>query len=104
MKFKKDPKKHIYRYTDQDLIEVFKVLGNTYRTSILFVIEKYPKITLDQINQLVGGDIKNISAHVKRMSVVQLIHKKYLNNFVQHTLTDKGKTALKAIRLFDIHK
>ena len=100
MKLKKDTKRHIQRFGDYETTNAFKMMGNDYRMNILLVLRDHPGLTLDQINQQVGGDIKNIHSHTKKLFNAGLIHKRYQGNAVQHTLSGYGKVALKAFSLF----
>ncbi len=100
MKFKKDLRKHIHRFDTYDIVQAFKIMGNQYRMNILLALEKQSNITLDQINGLVGGEFKNISAHTKKLFEAGLIEKKYIGVAVQHKLSEYGKVAVKVFRIF----
>ena len=100
MKLIKNKKKHIRRLEKLEIINAFKVMGNTYRMNMLLVLKNKPGLTLDQINGLVGGEFKNISIHMKKLSTAGLVNKKYKGVYVQHTLTEYGKRAVISFELF----
>tara|TARA_B100001179_G_C18558264_1_gene389257 strand:+ start:376 stop:696 length:321 start_codon:yes stop_codon:yes gene_type:complete len=100
MKFKKDRKLHIRRLDKVETIHAFKMMGNEYRMNMLLLLKEHPHLTLDQINEHVGGDFKNISTHMKKLSTAGLVDKKYLGNYVQHTLTEYGKRSVQCYNLF----
>jgi len=100
MRANKDLKKHIHRFDDYDIIEAFKALGNKYRLAIILELKRRPDITLEQINQHVGGEFKNISFHTRKLFIAGLVSKKYKGMFIEHKLTEYGKIAIKAYELF----
>ena len=84
-----------------DWVDIFRALGNRYRLKIFLAVSKNPGITLDQINQIVGGEFRNISAHTKKLMHTGLIEKGYKGTYVQHQLTPLGKKVAKIVkRLF----
>ena len=100
MKLNKDQKKHIHRFNQYDTVQAFKVMGNLYRINILLLLDKKPGLTLDQINGVVGGEFKNISAHSSKLSNAGLIQKKYKGAAVLHTLSEYGRIAVSAYKSF----
>ena len=75
----------------RELADVFKALGNHYRVRILIAIFENPFITLDQINERVGGEFANISVHTKKLESVGFVKKRYVKRYVQHYLSEDGK-------------
>ena len=85
----------------RDVLEIeniFKGLANHYRIKILVFVYRDPGITLDQITELVKGQFKTISSHVKRLVLSGLVSKKYKGKFVQHYPTQLGKDLVKVIK------
>ncbi len=64
--------------------------ANHFRAHILFILLKNPGINLDQLNEQVGGDFKNISFHTRKLHDMGLIYKKNKGPFVQHFLSNEG--------------
>ncbi len=100
MKFKKDKKLYIRRLNKIEVIHAFKIMGNEYRMNMLLVLGKYSGLNLDQLNQYVGGEFKNISIHMKKLAEAGLVYKKYKGTSVQHFLTEYGKRSVVAFELF----
>ncbi len=99
-KIKRDEKEAKTRKVFKNLKEIesiFKALSSHYRIKILVSIYKNKNITLDQINEIVGGDFKNISAHTKKLENFGLVNKKYFSTQVQHQLTADGVHFVKII-------
>ena len=100
-RIKKDNEFRDPRLSLIEVQEIFKMMGNHYRLKILIELGKQKNLTLDQINQSVGGDFANISAHTKKMQKAGLIKKKYQDVHVLHTLTLNGRRALQALDKFN---
>lgn len=100
MKFKKDKKLHIRRLEKIEIVHAFKSMGNQYRMNMLLTLGIKKDLTLDQINQTVGGEFKNISAHMKKLTAAGLVDKKYEGNYVKHSLTQYGERAVHSYNLF----
>jgi DNA-binding MarR family transcriptional regulator len=98
---KKDKQHEDPKISFSELQNIFKLMGNHFRLSFLVVLGKHKKLTLDQINGLIGGSFANISAHSRKLHQAGLIKKEHRNNFVLHSLTLNGKRALKALDLFN---
>ncbi len=80
-------------------LEIFRAMSNSYRIKILIAVYQNPSISVDQINQIVGGDFKNISAHTKKLYQANLLYKDYKqNNFVLHRLSPNGKKMIKFLK------
>jgi DNA-binding MarR family transcriptional regulator len=91
-----DPKKELI-----EIQQMFKMMGNDYRMRIMILLGQQDNLSLDQINEFVGGDFPNISSHTKKLESAGLLSKKYKNRFVLHSLTQNGKRALKALDQFN---
>ncbi len=95
---RKPTNKNGERVSLEDWVTVFRALGNGYRLRILLAVFQDPGITLDQINQAVGGDFRNISAHTKKLVHADLIQKRYQGKHVTHTISPRGKTILSFLK------
>ena len=100
MKLIKDKKKHLRTLEGDDLVYALKMLGNKYRLNMLVLLSTNPGLTLDQINEKVGGDFKNISMHMTKLSKSGLVYKNHKGKYVLHSLTRYGTVAVKSFRLF----
>src|SRR3989338_11633408 len=70
------------------------------RLDILFALGKVDGLTLDDIASQVGGNIKTISEHTRRLSHACLLNKAYRGRAVAHTLSPYGRRFLEFIKTF----
>lgn len=77
-----------------------KGISNHYRIGILLAIDKYKKLTLDQIIEITNANPKTIGEHTRRLSSAGLVYKNYKGKFVEHTLSPYGKLFVKFLNSF----
>jgi len=70
----------------------FKGIANYRRIEILTLIASRNGISLEDIAETVGGNMKTIAEHTRRLVHAGLINKKYTGRTVTHTLSPYGKT------------
>ena len=93
-----------YLLPKRSLLEIQKItkgIANHTRIQVVNVLQQQPGLTLDQITELLNGNFKTISGHIKRLSEAGLVWKKYNGNFVQHTLTEEGKKCAQFLKSFN---
>ena len=86
--------------TSRQLERHMKGLANHWRLDILFALGKVDGLTLDDIANQVGGNIKTISEHTRRLSHAGLLNKAYRGRAVAHTLSPYGRRFLEFIKTF----
>ena len=86
--------------TSKQLERHMKGLANHWRLDILFVLGQTEGLTLDDIANQVGGNIKTISEHTRRLAHAGLLNKTYQGREVAHTLSPYGRRFLKFIKTF----
>jgi len=86
--------------TSRQLERHMKGLANHWRLDILFALGKVDGLTLDDIASQVGGNIKTISEHTRRLSHAGLLNKAYRGRAVAHTLSPYGRRFLEFIKTF----
>jgi len=69
---------------------ILKGGANHFRAHILITLLKQPGMTLEQINEKVGGDFKNISFHAAKLYTFDLVYKKRNGYHTQHYLSNEG--------------
>lgn len=69
----------------------FKGAANHWRIEIIFLIQKNPKIKLDDITNLLNCNVKTIAEHVRKLTHAGLVNKKYRGREVEHTLSPYGE-------------
>lgn len=77
--------------TEKQLERHFKGMANHRRISILLLVLKSPDITLDLIAEKLGGNMKTISEHTRRLVQAGLINKEYMGRKVKHKVSPYGK-------------
>ena len=86
--------------TSKQLERHMKGLANHWRLDILFALGQAEGLTLDNIANQVGGNIKTISEHTRRLAHAGLLNKTYQGREVAHTLSPYGHRFLKFIKTF----
>jgi len=83
------------------LVKIVKGFANETRLDIMFLLEKRPHLSVENISELLDIDYKNASAHLNKLSVGGIISKKYQGNSVFHSLTNRGKSILQFVRIIE---
>jgi len=78
----------------------FKGVSNYNRINILVLVRNSKKITLEEISEKLGGDIKNISQHTQRLVSAGLLDKKHNGRLVEHTLSPYGEEIVQFMKKF----
>ncbi|TSC93938.1 MAG: hypothetical protein CEN91_61 [Candidatus Berkelbacteria bacterium Licking1014_85] len=78
----------------------FKGVANHWRIAILWEIEKYPEINVEDIANNLNANFKTISEHIRRLALSGLVDKKYKGKFVIHKLSPYGKRFIKFTKTF----
>ena len=86
--------------TAKQLERHFKGVSNHWRIAILLLIARRDGISVDEIAETLGGNIKTISVHIQKLSQSGLVNKKYQGKLVKHSLSPYGKKFIKFINSF----
>jgi len=78
----------------------FKGAANYRRLEILLLVAKNKGITLEGIVEGLGGNVKTISEHTRRLVQAGLINKNNQGRMVVHSLSPYGKLFRKFIETF----
>ena len=78
----------------------FKGAANHWRILLLLRIEKHPNSSVEELSEILEGNIKTISEHTRRLAQAGLITKTYHGRSVQHTLSPYGQRFCAFIRTF----
>ncbi len=87
--------------TNRVLERIIKGFANHRRIEILVLLDKEPELSLQEISEKVKSDFKNISAHITKMYTAGLLMKRNEGHIVRHTLTARGKSILKFVRIIE---
>ena len=78
----------------------FKGVANHWRIMLLLTIAKHPDSSVEDLAEMLGGNIKTISEHTRRLVQAGLITKTYKGRSVLHALSPYGMRFCKFILTF----
>ncbi len=78
----------------------FKGIANHWRLQVLLLVAEQNKITLEGIVDTLGGNVKTISEHTRRLVQAGLLDKDYRGRNVVHSLSPYGRTMCQFIITF----
>jgi len=81
--------------------KIVKGFANHYRIAILQLLEKKPELSVGEIADELGANMKTISEHTRRLSSAGLVMKRYEEHNVRHKVSDRGKQVLKFLRILE---
>lgn len=80
------------------LLELFtKALANRNRIRVLFLIKEKPRLSVEQISDILGINYPNGAVHIQRLEKVGLIYKKYKGLKVEHIISKRGDHFLSSL-------
>jgi len=87
--------------TNRELERIVKGFSNHRRLQILELLYKEPELSVQEISGELKSEMKNISAHITKMSVSGLLMKRSDSKSVRHRLTKRGIIILKFVRMLE---
>ncbi len=81
------------------LERIMKGGANHHRIAILFLLEKSPGLSVDQISQGRGIAFVTTASHLQKLNHSGLVNKSYIGKTVVHNLTPYGKNILTLLRM-----
>ncbi len=82
----------------------FKGAANHWRIEVLLLLNESTNLSLDNIAEELGVNIKTMSEHTKRLADAGLINKTYRNREVLHSLSPYGKEFVRFIKKLNKNK
>lgn len=89
------------KLSPQEYAEIFKGGANHYRVRILFLLAKNDSLILETVAELLKANYKTIAVHMSRLQRSGLVQKTYKGSAVVHSLTPRGKSVLKFLRILE---
>ncbi|MEK7541627.1 MAG: helix-turn-helix transcriptional regulator [Patescibacteria group bacterium] len=86
--------------TARQLERYFKGAANHWRLDILYLVAKNDGLTLESIAEILGGNLKTISEHTRRLVYAGLLDKKYQGREVAHSVSPYGKKFVEFSKTF----
>ena len=77
-----------------------KGLANHWRLQILLLLLDNSSLNLLAISEAVGGNLKTIAEHTRRLYIAGLIDKQYRGREVIHNLSPYGERFIKFVKSF----
>ena len=87
--------------TNRQLERIVKGFANHRRLQVLALLDKRPGLSVLEISDKLKSEFKNISAHVYKMAIAGLVAKRSEGNIVRHSLTSRGRSVLKFVRIIE---
>lgn len=81
------------------LERLVKGFANHRRIEILFLLDKYPELSVDEISEKLSVNFNTISDHIRKLAQSGLVMKRSDGNSIRHALTDKGRTILEFCKI-----
>lgn len=85
----------------KQLERIAKGSANHRRIQILDLLEKTPELSVSEISIAIKSDIKNVSEHVRKLTIAGLIVKRNQGNNIRHKLTPRGNSILQFYRIVE---
>lgn len=86
--------------TPRQLERYCKGVANHRRIAILELVAKEKDLSVEDIAQMLQGNIKTISQHIKVLLNAGLINKRYQGRNVVHSLSPYGERFIKFLKTF----
>jgi DNA-binding transcriptional ArsR family regulator len=83
------------------LERVVKGFANHRRIQILELLAKSPELSLQEIADRLGIEMKTASEHVRRLAVAGLVMKRHEGREVRHALTGRASTVLSFLKTME---
>lgn len=83
------------------LERIIKGAANHRRLQILNLLKKTPELSVDEIATELKINFKTASEHIRRLSIAELVIKRYENRNVRHKLTKRGSNILTFLRMLE---
>ena len=85
----KRTKEDSFKY--KKLEKTFKGIANHRRVEILFLLQKNPGLSVDQIAEQTQVSFATIASHLQKLNHSGLINKNYIGRTVVHHITKRAK-------------
>ena len=86
-----------FRYLER----VTKGIANHRRIEILSLLEKSPELSLSEVTDALGINLKTAGEHLRRLTIAGLVAKRNAGAAVRHIVTAEGRKALKFLRTLE---
>jgi len=74
---------------------VAKGFANHRRIRILFLLEKEPGLSVEEVAEALDGRFETIAAHLRRLTIAGLVMKRSEGRSVRHRISDRARSVLR---------
>ncbi len=83
------------------LERIIKGAANHRRIEILELLKMRPELSVADVTEILDGNFKTISEHLRRLAIAGLVIKRSDGLNVRHKVTNRGLTILKFLRILE---
>lgn len=65
------------------------------------LLEKNPELSVSEISEKIKSDLKNVSEHIRKLTIAGLVIKRNQGKNIRHKLTSRGVTILTFYRTLE---
>lgn len=80
------------------LERIVKGFANHRRLQMLVLLRRQPELSVVEIAEIIGTDLKNASEHLRRLAIAGLVLKRSSGKYIRHRLTPRAAHILKFLR------
>jgi len=85
----------------RQLERIVKGFANHRRIEILFLLDKKPELSVNEISEALKINFKTASEHIRRLAIAGLVLKRNQGANVRHKLSSIGEIILKFLRILE---
>lgn len=85
----------------RQLERIVKGFANHRRIEILFLLDKKPELSVNEISKALKINFKTASEHIRRLAIAGLVLKRNQGANVRHKLSSTGENILKFLRILE---
>ncbi len=85
----------------KSLEKITKGVANHRRIQILELLLNKPELSLFEVSNELGINMKTGSEHLRRLAAAGLVMKRYEGNMVRHRITKTAEAILKFLRILE---
>ncbi len=80
---------------------IIKGASNHRRVQILDLIQENPELSVSEISEKIKSDLKNVSEHIRKLTISGLIMKRSQGKNIRHKITKRGTNVLTFCRTLE---
>jgi predicted transcriptional regulator len=81
-------------FTHRQLERIVRGFSNHRRIQLLYLLQRQPEMSVNEIAREVRSDFRTISEHLRRLAIAGLVVKRNQAQSVRHAVTERGRAVL----------